>query len=271
MSTRLLRGLAAASLLFLSTTALPADNLLFIGNSFTQGAGDIWVAGMGGIPKLVEAIAASKVKTETTTILAKGGKDWEYFLARPDTDSALKSKPWDWVVIQDYSTKATHVSKANTFIADGEAFYDRIAQEAPQAKIVLYETWAYDAKNHVFTGVSDRKGFVNQDEMIGEISRKYAALLTALQAKDPKRVVVMAPVGEAFARCAKEHPEIVLYNQKDFKHPRQLGSYLSALVIYATIFQDNPTGAVAIFKHFAIDPKDAASLQAVAVEATAKN
>jgi hypothetical protein len=263
---RLKDGVLGLFLFCLSILALPADDILFFGNSFTQGAGDVWVVGMGGIPKLVEAIAASKGKTVNTMMVATGGKDWAYFMANPATDPALKSKPWNWVVLQDYSTKPTHLARTNTFMADGEAFYDRIAQESPQAKIVLYETWAYDARNPIFTGVSNKKGFVNPDEMIGEIVKNYTALLSALQAKDPNRQIVMAPVGEAFARCVKEHPEIALYNAKDLKHPTQAGSYLSAMVIYATIFQDSPKGALTAFKHFAIDDNVAANLQAVADE-----
>jgi hypothetical protein len=106
--------------------------------------------------------------------------------------------------------------------------------------------------------------------MIGEIVKNYTALLAALRAKDPNRQVVLAPVGEAFARCVKEHPEIALYNALDHKHPSQAGSYLSALVLYETIFQDDPKGALTVFKHFTIDVPTAASLQQVAEEAGAK-
>lgn len=251
----------------LSPPSLSADTILFVGNSFTQGAGDAWVVGMGGIPKLVEAIAASKNQTAITKIVASGGKDWAWHLANPVTDEALKSKSWNWVVLQDLSTKPTHLAKTNTFLADGEAFAARIAQTSPQAKIVLYETWAYDGKNPLFTGTSNKKGFANPDEMIGEISRNYEALLADLRAKDPQREVALAPVGQAFARCVKEHPEISLYNAKDMKHPSQNGSYLAALVIYATVFHDDPKGAVHTFKHFSIDNEIAQNLQTIAAEA----
>jgi len=262
--------MAALFLLGLSLRVLPAEDILFFGNSFTQGAGNLWVVASGGIPKLVEAIALAKGKPASTSMFAVGGKDWGFFLANPTTDAALKSKPWNWVVLQDYSTKPTHLAKTDSFLADGEAFYDRIAQESPQAKIVLYETWAYDSKNPIFQGISDNRGFVGPDEMIGEIVKNYTALRAALQAKDPNRQVVLAPVGEAFSRCVKEHPEIALYNALDHKHPSQAGSYLSALVLYETIFQDDPTGALTVFKHFAIDAPTAASLQQVAEEVGAK-
>lgn len=257
-------------LVALSVPALHAEELLFIGNSFTYAQGDAQVMKFGGIPKLVAAIAAAKGKTAGTMMVTTGGKDWKFHLANPATDTALKSKPWNWVVIQDQSTKATHLAEKGAFMEDGAAFYDRIAQESPASGIVLYETWAYDAKSPLYAGKSGSKGFDNPGEMTREIVKSNTALLAALQKKDPNRKVVLAPVGEAFARSVKENPEISLCNAQDFKHPTMEGSYLSALVIYATIYQDSPAGATADFKDFALDAKTAAKLQAVAAAVTAK-
>jgi len=267
--THLKRRAVGLLLFCLSSLSLPADDILFIGNSFTFGAGDPQVEKNGGVPKLVEAIATSKGKTASTVMVTTGGKDWGFHLANPATDTALKSKPWNWVVIQDYSTQATHVGNVAEFMKNGEAFDDRISQESPQAKIVLYETWALDAKNPIFTSTSGPKQFANPDEMIGELVKNYTALQTALQAKDPNRQVDLAPVGKAFSRCLQEHPEINLH-AKDMKHASRDGSYLSALVIYATIFRDSPKGATKTFPGFTVDAREADSLQAVADEVTAR-
>jgi uncharacterized protein DUF4886 len=261
-------GVTGLLLFCLSSLALSADDILFIGNSFTFGEGDAQVKEDGGVPKLVEAIATAKGKSAITGMVTTGGKDWGFHLANPATDTALKSKPWGWVVIQDYSTKATHVGNVDEFMKNGEAFSDRIAQESPQAKIVLYETWALDARNPIFTGTSDPKHFANPGEMIGEIIKNYTSLQTTLQARDSTRQVALAPVGEAFSRCHQEHPEINL-NAKDLKHASQDGSYLSALVIYATLFHDSPKGATRTFPGFTVDANESDSLQAVAAEVTA--
>src|SRR6201999_4349769 len=78
----------------------------------------------------------------TTESVTAGGKDWAWHLAQPATDKALASKPWTWVVLQDYSTRPTHLGHVAEFIRDGEAFSEKIAQNSPHAAIVLYETWA---------------------------------------------------------------------------------------------------------------------------------
>jgi hypothetical protein len=253
-----MRRLAVLLSLFLALLpAVWAEDILFIGNSFTY-ANDI--------PKMVEVIAMSKGKTAGVRAVTKGGQDWSYHLAQPVTDDALKNEAWNWVVLQDHSLSATHARKVDEFLKVGQAFYDRIAQESPQSNILLYETWAYSGRHDVFGVTTTATAqFSSPDEMSGEIRKNYAALQAALQAKDPKRQILIAPVGTAFARCVREHPEIDVY-APDFKHPSPAGSYLSAAVIYAVLFHDSPVGAAPGQK---VDPQEAKTLQQVASEAVA--
>ena|ERR1700677_296640 len=270
MSPHLKSTLAALSLLCLSILSLRAEEILFIGNSFTFGDGDEAVLKLGGVPKLLEGIAASKGKKADTMMITSPGKNFAYHLAQPATDAGLKAKAWDWIVLQDYSTEPTHIGDVAEFMKDGETFYSRIAQSSPKAKIALYQTWAYDPKNPVFAATSDAKHFASPDEMTGELVKNYAALQADLQAKDAQRQVDLARVGEAFARCHKEHPELLLNSTKDYKHANRDGSYLAALVIYTTLFGDLSTGATTTFPGVTIDPKDAAILQSVADEVSGK-
>jgi len=248
-----------------SARTLPAENILFIGNSFTYGGGDGAVLTYGGVPKLVEAIAASKGKAASTRMVTTGGKDWGFHLGNPATDAALQGKPWDGVVLQDYSTKPTHAGNVDEFMKNGRLFYDRIARESPHAQIVLYETWAYDSRHAIFAAAPSPKQFANPDEMTGELDKNYEALGDALRALDPHRQVLVARVGMAFARCVRENPDINLY-ATDFKHPDRQGSYLAALVIYATLFHDSSRGATGTFPGFTLDAAEAGKLQSVAQE-----
>lgn len=246
-----------------------ADDVLFIGNSFTFGGDETAVVNHGGIPKLVTAIAESKGKTASTEMVTTGGKDWGFHLQNPATDTALKSHSWNWVVLQDYSTKPTRLGDVDQFMKNGKTFSDRIADESPKAGIILYETWAYDSKNPIYQAAATGNNFTKPDDMIDELHKNYADLQKKLQEMKPDQQVRVAPVGTAFARCIREHPEINLY-VADFKHPSQAGCYLSALVIYATIFQESPHGATASFPGFKIDAITAAALQVVADEVVGK-
>lgn len=262
-------GLVILFLLVLALLPVRAEEILFIGNSFTYGGVQKGVADHGGVPKLVEAIAASKGKKADTTMLTTGGKDWGFHLRNPATDAALKKKPWNWIVLQDYSTKATHVGSVDEFMHNGETFYTRIALASPDAHIVLYETWALGAKNKIFAPVSSPLKYASPAEMYDEVHKNYNALQIALQAKDPRRQVLVAPVGTAFEHCVLEHPEINLYTS-DYKHADQEGSYLAALVLYATLFNDSPVGATSTFPGFTLDAAVAGKLQGVAEEVTRK-
>ncbi len=258
--------LALFLLVFTWTGPLRADDALFFGNSFTMGAGDPAVSKSGGVPKLVEAIATSKGKKLTTEMVAVGGKDFGFHLTQPKTDEALAAKQWKWVVLQDYSTEPTHAGNLAEHVKNAETFYKRIEAKDPGAKIVLYQTWAYAKGNHIFSEKST-KGFANPAAMTAELQNGYAKSAKRLEALEPGEQVLVAPVGTAFARCVEKYPDITLY-AGDLKHPSGPGSYLAALVIYATIYEDNPRGAPHDFGSLAVNAQEAEKLQGIAAEVT---
>lgn len=253
--------------LFLLLSILPvlrADDAIFFGNSFTN-----------SIPSIVADIAKSKGKELTTQGMIKNGMGLDAHLAGHGADDALKSKPWIAVVIQDYSLNATHARDTKNFMRYGDLFYDKIAKDVPAATIVLYETWAYNAQHRFISGAPNPKAkpdggpdpkFASADEMYGEIHKNYAALQSALQAKNANRKVLVAPVGTAFANCIKDHPNINLYI-KDLKHPNADGDYLAACVLYATITGDSPIGVASVK---GVPDADAKVLQEIAAAVTTK-
>lgn len=247
-------------LLVILLPVLHAEDALFFGNSFTEG---------NNLPKLVEAVATSKAKALATVAHTRGGMGWSYHLSGTEATSLLKSKAWDWVIIQDFSTNPTHAEGGKaleTFMRNGQSFYDRIAENSPRSTIVLFETWAYAARHSFYTNEPNKfdAHFASPDEMHGELKKNYSALQALLRAKDPQRQVRIAPVGDAFSKCIHEHPDINLYS-KDLKHPSLPGSYLAALVIYSACFNDSPIGAAPAEK---ITPEIAKKLQEIAASVT---
>jgi hypothetical protein len=77
--------------------------------------------------------------------------------------------------------------------------------------------------------------------MTKELVANYADLAKKLEGLEPGDQVMLAPVGAAMARCLERYPDIKLHGD-DNKHPSDAGRYLSALVIYATLFNDSPVG-----------------------------
>jgi hypothetical protein len=242
-----------------------ADDVLFIGNSFTFGANRPVVVMNGGVPKLFEEIARAKGKDVTTSAVTKGGEDWEYHLAQPQTEAALQSKTWTWVVLQDLSTRPTHAGDIAQFMRDGETFSDRIAAHSPHAGIVLYETWARPPG--LFYSVKPGHDFSGPTQMMAELHENYGKLRNALASRNLAREARVALVGTAFARATAEYPEINL-NALDQHHASPEGYYLAALVFYETIYHDSAIGAPTRFFHGElVFPADAAAkLQKVADE-----
>ena len=249
-------------ILLLALASLPAqaDDVLFFGNSFTFGATAPAVQKNGGVPKLFAEIAAAKGRQVATSAVTAGGKDWSWHLAQPATEQALSSKPWSWVVLQDFSTRPTHLGSVEKFIRDGETFSERIAQTSPHAGILLYETWARPPGIFYLL-----KSDFGPEQMMRELHESYAKLRDDLAAKNPAREARVAPVGTAFARDAAQYPAINL-NAFDNHHATAEGYYLAALVIYETIYRDSAKGAPTSFFHGepVIPADDAAKLQDIA-------
>lgn len=252
-------------LLAVPAPAFGAENILFIGNSFTYGFGCPAVQNIGGVPKLVEVIAAAKGRKAAVAMRAGAKEDWSCHLSEPKTERALHARTWNWVVLQDSSTKPTRMGNLTRFLENGKALYHRIRDHSPGTMIVLYETWARGGGYNYYSADSARVKFVSPAEMTTELRRGYATLKEVLGDLEPGEQVRLARVGTAFALCQKKYPGINLF-YADRMHASDQGNYLAALLIYATIFRDSPLGAPRKFPGLTIDAGVAAKLQQIAAE-----
>jgi hypothetical protein len=243
--------------------ALRADDILFIGNSFTYGASVPDLPKDGGVPALFQAIARAKGQNVTVTAVTAGGQDWTYHLAQPRTASALQSKVWTWVVLQDFSTRPTRIGNIPQFMQDGATFSDRIAQNSPNAGILLYETWARPPGS--FYQHPPGNGLSGSAQMMSDLHDAYGNLQRALAAQDHGRPVRVALVGTAFAMCGTEYPAIPL-DATDHHHSTLEGYYLAALVMDETLYHQSVVGAPTTFFNgtLTIPATEAKELQAVA-------
>ena len=71
--------------------------------------------------------------------------------------------------------------------------------------------------------------------------QEQKALLETYLKLARREKAALAPVGIAWENCLKRHPDIQLY-QTDGRHPTEEGSYLTACVIYFTLFGKSPLG-----------------------------
>jgi hypothetical protein len=257
------RRVLSLVLIAVAAPALRADDILFIGNSFTFGASVPDLPKDGGVPALFEAIARAKGQPVTVSSVTAGGQDWSYHLAQPRTAAALRSKVWNWVVLQDYSTRPTRIGNISQFMQDGATFSNQIAQTSPHAGILLYETWARPPGS--FYQYPPGNGLSGPAQMMSDLHDAYGNLQRALAAQDQGRPVRVALVGTAFAMCGTEYPAIPL-DATDHHHSTLEGYYLAALVMDETLYHQSVVGAPTTFFNgtLTIPATEAKELQAVA-------
>ena len=202
--------------------------ILFVGNSHTY---------VNSVPTMVKKLCSKNgISAKITTVVHSGYSLYNY--AYPDKSDSeqvrlskklktlLKSKEWDYVVLQDYrygGVKNTAQTKKAV-----QALQPLIKKSG--AQMVFYVTWAPKE------GHSDyRNGWAATPE---DYLSKKADLFYALA---DKYKAALAPSGIAFMRANTLLPEVELY-RSDKVHASTAGSYLSACVIYATLFNKSPEG-----------------------------
>lgn len=216
---------------------------LFVGNSFTY---------VNDLPKTTADIAASLGDRLDYDMSAPGGYLLMQHAYYQPTLDKIKSKPWDFVILQEQSqAPALAADYVDKYVIPYAAQLDKTVHlNNPQTKIVFFETWGYengDSDNCAkVPGVCDYAG------MQARLQQAYAAMAQNADGE-------MAPVGDAWNYIRKTHPEIELY-QSDGKHPSPAGTYLAACVFYATLFKKEAVGAASL----TINPLQARILQEAA-------
>jgi hypothetical protein len=222
----------AAALLGLSFTLTPAPppptdcgsqqtiRVLFVGNSYTY---------VNNVPRLVEAIASSLLgPCVESAMIAIGGASLAGHWASDSVVPRIQGGRWTYVVLQDQSElgEAWAINgreRVGTSGAELAEFAGRFAAviKAANAKPVLLSHWAPD-------------GAPARDQQVLDYAFTTAARATGS---------VLSPVGEAIKRFQSVLPSVTPY-LRDGGHLSAAGSYLEALVLYSTLTDRSPVGAV---------------------------
>jgi hypothetical protein len=132
---------------------------------------------------------------------------WE---EHPEPKRAI-ARGYDVVLLQEDLPETT--------VADFRLYARRFVEEVKKtgARPVLTMAWAYRRLN-----------WISADQIAQahrEVGKEFG--------------VDVAPVGIAWERVIKERPDVNLFD-RDLEHPNMQGTYLSALVVYATVFMKDP-------------------------------
>jgi len=249
--SRLVAGVVIASAFAISALHAQSQNILFIGNSFTFGQGGAQTSTTpAGVGSIVQSLAASAGLTANVQTVAAGGVSLStHAIPGSLAQTAIANgapgtgAPWDVIVLQEFSTNPTasagnlpQFATALTDLASSVETYN------PNAKIVLYETWARDAGHSIYPNT-----FTDQEHMQCEVHDGYLFgqnhIQTNVAGFSGVNDVEIAFAGDAWLANDLNlmGPGINLYDS-DLHHGNDAGYYLSALEIFETIYDQSAVG-----------------------------
>ena len=187
------------SLLLITLASFPAEartvRLLTIGNSFSRNAtnhlDDLALAGGHTLihTPLVIAGASFQVHADKAqkNLADPKEKAGQYTDGKGLKDNLI-AEPWDFVTIQQASIKSHDFA---TFQPHAGLLRDLIAQHAPQAKLLIHQTWAYRVDDPRFSVKAPKVGEPRtQEEMYLGLTSAYDRIAAEFGAK-------VIPVGDA--------------------------------------------------------------------------
>ena len=158
-------------------------------------------------------------------------------------------EPWEVVILQGDSTDALSDAARAEFRRTVIEFNEVIRKRS--GRTALYMTQAHVKPSRSASREMMRK----TEEMYVSIGNEIGALVI--------------PAGLAFEEAYRQRPDIKLHEDYDGSHPTQLGVYLAACTVYASLYGKSPVGNSYDY-YGKVSKDDAAFLQVVADETVKK-
>jgi hypothetical protein len=182
-------------------------DILFIGNSHTY---------LNQMPRMLVALVDAedrgfRLKAEQST---GKGVSLEWHWNNPPTRAVITGRRWDYVVLQERS--GGPLEALESFQRHVRMLDEEIKKQS--ARTILYMTWANR----------------NRPEIQALLADAYTNIARELDA-------ILAPVGLAWQQVQRLIPGLDLYHP-DGRHANPIGSYLTACVLYAALFNTSPEG-----------------------------
>lgn len=271
---RALASLAAVGILGGATgsalAAAPAQNILFYGNSFTANLNLPWMfaniaGGLGQTrPNAVNAAVGSEdlafhIAVQNSNVAISPNTSVKHWIDDNSLNNNSSGK-WNYVVLQEYSTKPTNITYPNgntglpygipagsplgngpAFISDASTLYNMVKTNSPTVTPILFESWTRQPGNtadlgHFYpalTAPGTPAAYLNAaNQMQSELHQYFDQARTVLGGDT---VAGLADVGDAFQTLGYETK---LYGG-DLYHEGYLGQIMACLVLYDTIYNDN--------------------------------
>jgi hypothetical protein len=206
------------------TSTVNAKHVLFIGNSYTY---------YNSMPSMVEKMAASLGDNLITQRQTVGGTSLEAHFANTQTTGTIQQGGWDYVVLQDNSTRP---SSDDAYVQEhvfpfAAQLSDMARQYSSCADVVFYQTWG--RKNGDAASCPTLPAVCTYEGMDDLLQLRYGQMATDNDA-------LLSPVAAVRRQIRLQYPALELYIS-DESHPTLLGSYVSALTFNTVLYRKDPT------------------------------
>lgn len=201
--------------------------ILFIGSSYFN---------YNNLPELFKILAEAGEKKVVIDRSTRNGTYLEYHSTNPATEEKIKQDQWDYVLLQGVCTNCgypeTHQSIFPPFQSHPlkpalETLHQKVKANCESTKTVYCMPWAFEDGTLWLQGGSDT--YFDMQQKIYDNALKFADEIG----------LVIAPVGWAWNEVLKTKiKELHYLHLSDYNHPSKRGSYLTACVLYATIFKE---------------------------------
>jgi hypothetical protein len=243
--------------LLLAATPAGAKTILFVGNSFTFGAGsaahyyksesvtdlnppDTKGRTAGGVPAFFKAFTKQAGLNYDVSLETVGGKGMDFHYAEK---RAVLDKPWDAVVMHGYSTlDQAKPGDSALLISSAKQMTDMFRAKNPKCEVWLSATWSRADQTYP-------DGVPWHGKPIQQMGTDIAAAYN-LAAKDA-HVTGVVPVGLAWNRAmdtglADDNPydgiapgKLNLWTHDSY-HASTFGYYLEALLVFGKVTGKDP-------------------------------
>jgi hypothetical protein len=212
--------------LIVSISYSDTTKVLFIGNSYTY---------VNDLPTLFKNLSSSAGKNVYIEMQAPGGYTLENHLSTTETLNAIKLGIWNYIVLQEQSqTPVIEYLRYHSMYPSAKKLDSLIKLCNPNAITVFYMTWGRKNGGQQCIDTSCSPVFTNFFHMQDSLKSSYTMISNILSA-------LLSPAGEAWRTARLLKPYVNLWDSDD-SHPTLDGSYLTACVFYAKIFNQSPVG-----------------------------
>ncbi len=207
-------------------TASDTTRVLFIGNSFTY---------VNMVPDIIKGLAQQGNIPMRYAMHAPGGatvgdlaQGTYAHMENPEVYNLIRQGNWDYVVLQDNQGRFIReygvFSPSARTIEGHKRIQDSTLHYNPCATMIWFSGWAFKsgAPPYGNTGI----------ELMDRIDANYKFMNDSLHQ-------IIAPIGSAWKRSVIANPGVDLWDA-DEAHASLSGSYLTAAVLFSSIFKRDP-------------------------------